>query len=221
MNASGRRAALAALAVVVYATMWVGWELNWSWLVTADTTTLDAAHRVGVEHHAWVTFWNALCTVFSPAVIRLLALGLIAYELVRRRPRIALFLFAGIELSGLLTQGAKFLADRPRPDTAAVYASSTSFPSGHALGTMVAVLVLAAVYLPAQGRAIRVAATVAGTLVVVGVGVGRVALNVHHLSDVVAGWALGYLYFTICLWVLRPPPLMATAETPEAPGTER
>ena len=34
--------------------------------------------------------------------------------------------------------------------------------------------------------------------IVLSVGIGRVALNVHHLSDVVAGWALGFLYFVGC-----------------------
>ncbi len=41
------------------------------------------------------------------------------------------------------------------------------------------------------------------------VGLARVALNVHHPSDVVAGWALGLLYFLLCMavlhrWVPRP-----------------
>jgi len=39
----------------------------------------------------------------------------------------------------------------------------------------------------------------------VAVGIARVALNVHHPSDVLAGWSLGYLYFLLCLWIFRPP----------------
>ena len=39
-----------------------------------------------------------------------------------------------------------------------------------------------------------------GGFVIVAVGVGRVALNVHHPSDVLAGWALGYAYFILYTW---------------------
>jgi undecaprenyl-diphosphatase len=109
-----------------------------------------------------------------------------------------------VELSELVTQIAKGLADRPRPATALVAVSSSSFPSGHALAAMVGVAALLMVTLPELRRLLRVAAVVVGTLVVVAVGLGRVALNVHHPSDVLAGWALGYLYFLLCAWLFRP-----------------
>jgi undecaprenyl-diphosphatase len=38
---------------------------------------------------------------------------------------------------------------------------------------------------------------------VLAVGFGRVALNVHHPSDVLGGWALGYLYFAACMRAFR------------------
>jgi membrane-associated phospholipid phosphatase len=56
-------------------------------------------------------------------------------------------------------------------------------------------------------RAMRVAAVAMAALSLVMVSIARVALNVHHPSDVIAGWALGYLYFLLCLWAFRPPPL--------------
>lgn len=217
-----RRAGLALLAVAVYLAMWFGWKLGWTWVMTPDASALGAAHRLGVEHPGWVTSWNVLCTVFSPATFRVLTLGLIVYALVRRQFRVALFLFVSVELSALVTEIAKWLADRSRPDTAMVHALGTSFPSGHALGSLVAVLALAAVLSPHVRRGLWPWATAAAVLIVVLVGVGRVALNVHHPSDVVAGWALGYLYFVLCLPVLRKrDPVTATAGTPAAPGTAR
>jgi membrane-associated phospholipid phosphatase len=228
------RAVLVVLALAVYAVMWVGWKVGWSWVAAPDAWALDAAYRIGVEHRGWVIWWNVLCTVFSPLTFRVLTLGLIVYLLVRRpetspgrcaparRSRIALFLFLSVELSAVLTEVAKRLADRPRPVTAMVPALGTSFPSGHALGSMVAVLALATVLSPLIRRSRWPWAVVAGALVVLLVGAGRVALNVHHPSDVLAGWALGYVYFVVCLPVLRwRDPVSATDGTPEVPGTAR
>ena len=100
-----------------------------------------------------------------------------------------------VELSGLLTEAAKAAANRPRPAEALVYAATTSFPSGHALGVMVGVLALLTVVLPVVRRPLRVWLIAVGAIVVVAIGAGRVVLNVHHLSDVLAGWALGYVWF--------------------------
>jgi membrane-associated phospholipid phosphatase len=218
-TARGWLVGLAVLAGLVYPIAWLGWVRNWSWVVVSDASTLDAAYRIGVEHHAWVTFWNTWCTVFSPLSFRVLTLGLIGYALLRRLTRLALFLFVSVELSGLVTEGAKWLADRPRPVTAMTTAASSSFPSGHALGSMVAVLALAVVLLPLVGRSWWPWLIAVGSVIVLTVGLGRVALNVHHLSDVVAGWALGYLYFVLCLLVLRPAWVTPPAGTPAAPGS--
>ena len=97
-----------------------------------------------------------------------------------------------VELSGVLTEVAKAAADRPRPAEALVNASSSSFPSGHAVGVMVGVLALLTVLLPVVGRPLRVWLIALGVVIVVAIGVGRVVLSVHNVSDVLAGWALGY-----------------------------
>jgi undecaprenyl-diphosphatase len=69
---------------------------------------------------------------------------------------------------------------------------------------MAVVLALLTVLFPILGPSMRVVAAAVGALIVVAVGFGRVALNVHHVSDVVAGWALGYLYFALCALAFRP-----------------
>jgi undecaprenyl-diphosphatase len=210
----------AALAVAVYALMWIGYALQWNWLMTIDSSWLDTLHRYDVAHPGWVNAWNVFCTVLGPTVFRLATLVVIIFALVRRNVRVALFLVISVELSGLITEIAKQAANRPRPVTALVSAPSSSFPSGHALGVMVAVLALLTVVLPVIHRPLRAWLVAVGALTVIAIGVGRVVLNVHHPSDVVAGWALGYAYFVACLLMVPPSrPVTVTDETPAALDT--
>ena len=212
----------AALAVAVYALMWTGYALQWNWLMTIDSSWLDTMHRYGVAHPGWVTAWNVFCTVLGPTVFRLLSLVVIIFALMRRNLRVAFFLVISVELSGLITEIAKYAANRPRPATALVSAPSTSFPSGHALGVMVGVLALLTIVLPVIHRQLRAWLVAFGALTVVAIGIARMVLNVHHPSDVLAGWALGYAYFVACLLMVPPTrPVTVTDETPAALDTAR
>ncbi|MGV0743701.1 phosphatase PAP2 family protein [Mycolicibacterium sp. XJ870] len=219
---TGLLIASAVVAVALYALLWVGYGLHWNWLVELDDAGLAGPFRYGTAHPAWVTGWDVFCTVFGPMAFRLVGLVLIVVALVRRHFRIALFLLLTIALNGIVIQLAKALADRPRPPSALVYASWSSFPSGHALGVMVSVLALLAVAWPLLRPASRGWWVAAGLALVVAIGIGRVVLNVHHPSDVLAGWALGYAYFVGCLLLAPPyPTVTAVAETPAAPGIAR
>jgi membrane-associated phospholipid phosphatase len=210
----------AAAALAVFALMWIGYAQDWSWPADADAAALETLHRFGIAHPGWVTGWDVYCIVLGPTVLRLAGVAVIVVASVRRHFRTALFLLLTVELSGLLLVIAKAIADRPRPATALVVAQSTSFPSGHALGLMVIVLAALTVALPMLGRAGRRWAIALGVVLVVTIGAARVVLNVHHPSDVVAGWALGYAYFVMC-WLLYPPRVSPTGGRPAAPDTAR
>jgi membrane-associated phospholipid phosphatase len=71
-------------------------------------------------------------------------------------------------------------------------------------------------------RPLRAWLVALGALTVIAIGIGRVVLNVHYPSDVLAGWALGYAYFVACLLMIPPSrPVTVTDETPAALGTAR
>ena len=207
----------AAAGVAVYVLMLLGYRQGWGWLAHADAVALDTSYDIGIEHPDWVGFWDGLSTVFEPAMFRLLGMLVAIAAAFRKRLRAALFLLVTVELSGLITVVAKGSVDRPRPVTALVGATSSSFPSGHALGATIGVGALLAVVLPVLGRYARVTAVCAGVLVVAGVGVARVALNVHHPSDVLAGWALGWSYLSV--WALLLKPWIDGVDPPHRPVT--
>lgn len=191
-------------AAAVYVLMLVGYLQGWGWLAGIDAAALDASYDIAVKHPGWVRWWDGVSTYLAPAVFRVVGMVVAVVALLRGRLRAALFLLVAVETSGLLTMVAKGSVGRPRPVTALVSASSTSFPSGHALGVMVGVGALLVLVLPVLRRSARVAALAVGVLVVAGVGVARVALNVHHPSDVLAGWALGWVYLVGWALVLTP-----------------
>jgi len=216
----------ALAAVGVYMLMWLGYTRQWTWLARLDAWALEPMYRIGEAHPGWVTAWTVFCAVLGPAVFRVVTLVVIVVALVRRNVRLAVFLVISVELSALVTEIAKTLVNRPRPATAMVSAAGESFPSGHALGLMVCVPALVIVALPWVRGTWRTWLAALGVVVVVAIGAGRVVLNVHHPSDVIAGWALGYAYLVACLLLVPPRSRTQDAVTPRdgipaAPGTAR
>ncbi|MGD1256942.1 phosphatase PAP2 family protein [Mycobacterium seoulense] len=195
---------IALAAAIVYALMWVGYAQDWHWQQRMDWALLDAARDDAVKHPFWVRFWADVSFALGPVPLRVLGAVAALAALAMRRVRAALLLSACAPLSGLVTVAAKTLADRPRPSTMLVAAAETSFPSGHALEVTAALCAGLSLALPAMSRVLRRVAVAVVALSVLAAGISRVALNVHYPSDVLAGWSLGYLYFLLCVTVLRP-----------------
>lgn len=216
-------AALAAVSALVFVVLLVAVLTHAGWLATVDAAILDPLHSYGLQHRDWVRGWTIFCDVFHPGVFRVVAGICIVVALLRRRFWVALFLTLSVEASGVLVAVLKIAVQRPRPSFDLAYEPSWSFPSGHALGVMTGVLALTIVAVQLfpgklhHGR--RIAVIAVGAVIVVGIGVGRVVLNVHNPSDVLAGWALGYLWVLACLPVLSREPVTSAAGTPAALGS--
>lgn len=116
-------------------------------------------------------------------------LGCVAVGVERRR-RAAKGLLAGMVGAVIAVGVAKDLIGRPRPAGALVPTAGLSFPSGHATyATFWLGLALLLAVGHGRGRGRR-ALIVTGAAVMLLVGLTRVYLRAHYLSDVLAGWAL-------------------------------
>lgn len=125
--------------------------------------------------------------------------------LVRRRPGLALFVLV-TGLGGLvLGPVLKELVGRLRPTAATPVATASgwSFPSGHTLCVTLWVGVVVLVLLPAVPARAHRAVLGVGAAVVVLVGLSRVGLGVHYLSDVLAGWLLGAAWLAVTVTAFR------------------
>jgi len=109
-------------------------------------------------------------------------------------------LLAGMTISQIGIDVIKDAVDRPRPPGPhGVAASGSSFPSGHATHAVLYLWLAVTIVLrlrPGISRGTAVVLTGLGLTVLV--GLSRVYLNVHYLSDVSAGWALGAAAFSFC-----------------------
>ncbi len=162
-----------------------------------------AAERVASSMPSWAE-WLARPPSWSGGWIGMTILGVVVLVvLVRERSWVDLTFFAAaLAGSQIVVALLKAWFDRPRPHLGSVIAlpPSTSFPSGHAtagVASLGAAVVLAAERLPSQR-----ARTWLWTLAVIGglaVGVSRIVLDVHYVTDVIAGWCLGLAWLAACL----------------------
>ncbi|GAC1648755.1 MAG: hypothetical protein NVS4B3_04800 [Gemmatimonadaceae bacterium] len=138
----------------------------------------------------------------------LLAVGLIAaITLAYWRDWLRLLLWV-VALGGgtLLDLLLKSSFRRARPEFAAqfLHTNSWSFPSGHAMSSLIGYGMLAFLLLPYIGSSGRRGATVAFTAALVGaIGFSRLYLGVHYLSDVVAGFLAGGAWLLVCIGAYR------------------
>jgi len=190
-----------------------GWAFG---ALTQDVIAGDDAARLDrpvldwfVDHREpWLTTVLRGVTVLGSSaflVPLVVAVGLVLWR-ARRSPVPLAYLLASYLGAELLFRIVKELTRRPRPPAhlAVTHFGGFSFPSGHAT-VATAVWGAAALTLGATTTWPRRTALAAGAAVVaLVVGVTRLYLGAHWLTDVLAGWALGAGWLVVATLAIRP-----------------
>jgi membrane protein DedA with SNARE-associated domain/membrane-associated phospholipid phosphatase len=132
------------------------------------------------------------------------ALALVGAALLAWRRRWVEFwvLLVGMTITQVGIWEIKDAVDRPRPPEPLASSSGSSFPSGHAAHSVIYLWLAVTIVLRLRpGMARATAVVVTGIALTALVGLSRVYLNVHYLSDVNGGWALGAAAFSFCALV--------------------
>jgi membrane-associated phospholipid phosphatase len=112
----------------------------------------------------------------------------------------ALNAFGGAVLSAVLKLA--FSKARPALWPQLILEETFSYPSGHALGSMVLYgflsYILASIY-PRYAKGFYAIAT----LLIIAIGFSRLYLGVHWPTDVLAGYGIGFLWVSVCIALLR------------------
>jgi membrane-associated phospholipid phosphatase len=192
----GARLALGAGAAAVVAVPFTLLMLlvlsEWEPLDRLDREVADSLNDVARSESGLVEVLDIGEVAFSPWVFRIVVLAVAVWLWRRGAKRLAAWAVVTIAIGGVLGVVLKLLVDRARPSfpEPVAHASGYSFPSGHALNSALAVGVLLLVFLPVLTRVGRAVAYTLGAAVVLLTGYDRVALGVHYVSDVLAGWVV-------------------------------
>lgn len=128
-----------------------------------------------------------------------------AFYLVKKKNHILEAVVLGTSLAGgyLLNEILKAFYHRVRPDFVwLVQANGYSFPSGHAMisvGFYGFLGYLVWLNLAPEQRLLRRLVPVVAALLILGIGISRLYMGVHYISDVTAGFLAGGVWLMACM----------------------
>jgi undecaprenyl-diphosphatase len=180
-------------AALVFAVLLVLVRLQWAPLESADHGAATDLNRLIAGNATAVSVVKAVTWLGSGGVLWTVTLAAAVILAIRRRWRLAVYLLATGAGALVLDPVLKSLVGRLRPVVPhpIAHGNGDSFPSGHSFGSIVCYGAVLLVFLPvARGRWRPAFIAVIATLVAV-IGISRILLGVHYLSDVAGAWALG------------------------------
>jgi undecaprenyl-diphosphatase len=186
-------------AAAVFVLLLVAVRTQWAPLESVDHDTASSLNSLIAGQSVAVAVVKAVTFLGSTGVLWVVILAATAVLAIRRRWRLALYLLITGAGALVLDPVLKALVGRLRPVVAHPIAHGTgnSFPSGHSLGSIVCYGAVFLVFLPAtRGRWRTVFTTAVVTLIAL-IGISRLLLGVHYVSDVVGAWAVGVLWLSL------------------------
>jgi membrane-associated phospholipid phosphatase len=174
--------------------------------IVHNRSVVQLDQNVAIAVHSWAT---------PPVTTIMIAISLLGFPflwaivigvgiwLIRTRRYIHLVTWAVAWIGGeLLNVLLKNIFARPRPvfEDPLQVAANYSFPSGHAMLSVIVYGLLAYFALlgiKSQGK--RIAVIVGTIILVLLIGLSRIYLGVHYFSDVVGGYAAGAAWLAVCI----------------------
>ena len=183
---------LGILPIILYAWISLNYDSS-SFLVELDETMSN------------LLFGNQLITLFhyigDTGFVVLITICLLLFLWLRKQNYLAM-LFALLSIAGgtTINQVLKAQYARPRPEIVDQL-SSYSFPSGHSMMSVLYLFTLAYIFSELSKSArLKVIYWLGAIILFILIGLSRVAEGRHFATDVLAGWSLGMVWFTICVF---------------------
>ncbi len=137
----------------------------------------------------------------SPYV--LIVLTLLSFLL--KNKKLSFIITGNLGLITIINQVLKFIIKRPRPsDLFLVVETGYSFPSGHSMVSLSFYgLLIYFIYKYFKNKKLKIFLITLLSLIIVLIGISRVYLGVHFVSDVISGFLLSLSYLMIFIKVIN------------------
>jgi membrane-associated phospholipid phosphatase len=134
-------------------------------------------------------------------ILTLLLIGSLIWLIVKRKNYWgAIFYIIAVAGGGLLNLGLKHWFGRIRPENSLIVEQGFSYPSGHAMGSLIYYGFLGYLLVRSQrGKSIKVSLSMAFIAIILLIGFSRIYLGVHYPSDVLAGFSAGTVWLLLCI----------------------
>src|SRR5580700_8240261 len=174
-------------------------RLRWAPLESADHGAASGLNSLVAGHPVAVSIVKAVTWLGSGGVLWTLTGAAAVVLAIRRQWRLTAYLLVVGVGELVLDPVLKALVGRLRPVVAhpIAYGKGDSFPSGHALGSIVCYGALFLVFLPVTRGIWRRVFTAVIVTLIAAIGISRLLLGVHFLSDVLGAWALGITWLGV------------------------
>jgi undecaprenyl-diphosphatase len=204
MNLELRHRSLAPLitvtvAAMVFTILLILVRLQWPPLESVDHGAAADINSLIAGNLTLVTVAKAVTWLGSNGVLWTVIGAATVILAIRRQWRLAVYLLVTGAGALILDPILKSLVGRLRPVVAHPIAHGTgnSFPSGHSLGSIVCYGAILLVFLPAARGRWRTAFITVTVALTVLIGISRILLGVHYLSDVLGAWAVGITWLGV------------------------
>ena len=142
-------------------------------------------------------------TEFGSSGSLIIASLLVIILLVKKHQKEAVVFCIALIIGAILNSSFKLMIQRQRPQVSPlIVEDSYSFPSGHAMNSSIFYgLISYFSYHFFRNKKISIVITLVSAFMVLLIGFSRIYLGVHFLSDVVAGYLIGFWWFVTILLI--------------------
>jgi membrane protein DedA with SNARE-associated domain/membrane-associated phospholipid phosphatase len=187
---------LAVFAVGTFLFVGLAIEADHGGTIGFDPRAFDLGDEVRTR---WLTdVAKVVSDLGSLPVVATVVVAGVAFLAYRRDVIDAVALTAGSVVTYVAVHVTKAAEDRARPVGELIDTSGSSFPSGHAAYAIAYVALAVAIARAVPNWAGRTTLVGGAIVLAAAVGLTRVYLRAHFLSDVVAGWSLAAAIFAFC-----------------------